>query len=104
MAGRAPRGSEDAGTLTLGLAADAPFRGWQTFPVAPLPYSDSGARIAFYVVLGIFVVLEQRIRLKSLLNRQGVRDDRGSLLVVIVAVGAGVAGGFVIASRVLNAR
>jgi protein-S-isoprenylcysteine O-methyltransferase Ste14 len=66
--------------------------------VAPLPYSDSGARIAFYVVLGVFVVLEQRIRLRSLLNRHGVREDRGSLLVVIVAVGAGVAGGCMLAS------
>jgi protein-S-isoprenylcysteine O-methyltransferase Ste14 len=71
--------------------------------VAPLPYSDPGARIAFYVVLGVFVVLEQRIRLKSRVNRQGSRDDRGSLLVVIVAVGAGVAGAFVVASDVQSA-
>ena len=71
--------------------------------MAPLPYSDSGARIAFYVVVGVFAVLEQRIRLKSLLNRHGVREDRGSLMVVIVAVGAGVAGGFVLASQVPSA-
>ena len=65
--------------------------------MAPLPYSDSGARIAFYAVLGIFVVLEQRIRLKSWFNRSGAREDRGSLLVVIIAVAAGVAGGFLVA-------
>jgi protein-S-isoprenylcysteine O-methyltransferase Ste14 len=68
--------------------------------VAPLPYTDSGARIAFSVVLGVFVVLEQRIRLKSRFNRRGAREDRGSLLVVIVAVAGGVAGGCVVASRV----
>jgi protein-S-isoprenylcysteine O-methyltransferase Ste14 len=65
--------------------------------VAPLPYSDSGARIAFYAVLGVFVVLEQRVRLKSRLNRRGVRQDRGSLLVVIAAVATGVGGGCVVA-------
>jgi protein-S-isoprenylcysteine O-methyltransferase Ste14 len=71
--------------------------------VAPLPYSDLGARIAFAVVLGIFVVLEQRTRLKSRRNRHGAREDRGSLLVVIVAVAAGVAGGCVVAARVPSA-
>ncbi|MEA2191249.1 MAG: hypothetical protein QOI73_1370 [Solirubrobacteraceae bacterium] len=79
------------------------MRRWHTLRVAPLPYSDSGARIAFYVVLGIFVVLEQRIRLKSRLNRHGVHADRGSLLVVIVAVGAGLAGGCVIAGHAPSA-
>jgi protein-S-isoprenylcysteine O-methyltransferase Ste14 len=65
--------------------------------VAPLPYSDIGAKIAFDVVLGVFVVLEQRIRLKSRFNRHGVREDRGSLLVVVVAVAVGVGGGCVVA-------
>lgn len=31
----------------------------------PLSYNHAGARIAFYLVLGAFVVLEQRIRLRS---------------------------------------
>ena len=66
--------------------------------MAPLPYTDSGAKIAFIAVLGVFVVLEQRIRLKSHFNRKGAREDRGSLLVVIVAVAGGVAGGCVVAS------
>jgi protein-S-isoprenylcysteine O-methyltransferase Ste14 len=71
--------------------------------VAPLPYSDPGARIAFYAVLGVFVVLEQRIRLKSRLNRHGAAADRGSLVVVIVAVGAGAAGGFLVAGAAPSA-
>ncbi|HEY6891985.1 MAG TPA: isoprenylcysteine carboxylmethyltransferase family protein [Solirubrobacter sp.] len=66
--------------------------------MAPLPYTDSGAKIAFSVVVGIFVVLEQRIRFKSRFNRHGAREDRGSLLVVIVAVAVGVGGGCVVAS------
>jgi len=71
--------------------------------VAPLPYSDAGARIAFSVVLGVFVVLEQRIRFKSRLNRQGAREDRGSLLVVIVAIALGVGGACVMAGRAPSA-
>jgi protein-S-isoprenylcysteine O-methyltransferase Ste14 len=68
--------------------------------VAPLPYTDSGAKLAFYVVLGIFVVLEQRVRLRSWRNRHGSRVDRGSLLVVIVSVLLGVGGGFALAGGV----
>jgi protein-S-isoprenylcysteine O-methyltransferase Ste14 len=76
---------------------------WQTWTVAPLPYSDPGARIAFSVVLGVFVVLEQWIRIKSRLNRHGDREDRGSLLVVILAVAVGVGGGCVVAAVVPSA-
>ncbi|MDA0163052.1 isoprenylcysteine carboxylmethyltransferase family protein [Solirubrobacter ginsenosidimutans] len=71
--------------------------------MAPLPYTDPGAKIAFFAVLGVFVVLEQRIRLKSRFNRHGTREDRGSLLVVVVAVAAGVAGGCVVAGAVPSA-
>jgi protein-S-isoprenylcysteine O-methyltransferase Ste14 len=66
--------------------------------VTPLPYTDPGARIAFYVVLGSFAVLEQRVRLRSWLNRAGSRMDRGSLLVVIGSVGVGVGGAFALAA------
>jgi protein-S-isoprenylcysteine O-methyltransferase Ste14 len=65
--------------------------------VAPLPYSDPGARIAFSVVLGAFVVLEQRTRFKSRRNRHGASVDRGSLLVVVLALVAGVGGGCLVA-------
>lgn len=66
--------------------------------MAPLTSTDSGAKIAFYAVLVSFAVLEQRVRLRSWLNREGSRVDRGSLLVVIGAVAVGVGGGFVAAA------
>ena len=66
--------------------------------MAPLPYTDSGPKIAFYVVLGSFGVLEQRVRLRSWLNREGSSADRGSLLVVICSVLVGVGGAFALAS------
>jgi protein-S-isoprenylcysteine O-methyltransferase Ste14 len=71
--------------------------------VAPVPYSDAAATVAFSVVLIIFVVLEQRIRWKSRRNRDGAPEDRGSLLVVIAAVAAGVGGGCLVAGRARSA-
>jgi protein-S-isoprenylcysteine O-methyltransferase Ste14 len=71
--------------------------------VPPLPYSEPGARIAFSVVLGVFVALEQRVRFRSRRNRKGAREDRGSLAVVIVAVAAGVGGGCAVAGLVPSA-
>jgi protein-S-isoprenylcysteine O-methyltransferase Ste14 len=68
--------------------------------VTPLPYADTGARIAFFVTVGVFVLLEQRTRLRSLLNREGSRSDRGSLLLVVGSVGAGVVGALVVADHV----
>jgi protein-S-isoprenylcysteine O-methyltransferase Ste14 len=68
--------------------------------VAPLPFSQPGARIAFDVVLGVWVLGEWWIRLRSQLNRRGSRLDRGSLLVVVAFVGAGLGGGFTLAGRV----
>jgi hypothetical protein len=41
-----------------------------------LPYSDLAAKIAFYVVVGVFAAFEWRIRLRSHLNRQGSRSER----------------------------
>lgn len=67
--------------------------------MTPLPFSEAGARIAFFLVLGAWVLLEWRIRLKSAFNRAGDRLDRGSLLIVVATVGPGVAGGFVLARR-----
>jgi protein-S-isoprenylcysteine O-methyltransferase Ste14 len=67
--------------------------------VAPLPFSQPSARIAFFSVLGVWVLLEWRIRLMSLLNRAGDRLDRGSMLIVVASLGAGLAGGFVLARR-----
>ncbi|MGB0091528.1 MAG: hypothetical protein WBP81_03190 [Solirubrobacteraceae bacterium] len=45
------------------------------------------------LILGIFVVLEQRVRLRSWRNRHGSRADHGSLLVVLASVLAGVGEG-----------
>jgi protein-S-isoprenylcysteine O-methyltransferase Ste14 len=71
--------------------------------VEPLPYTDTGAQIAFDVTIGVFVLLEQRTRLRSLLNRQGSRSDRGSLLVVITSLLVGVVGAFVLAGDLTGA-
>lgn len=67
--------------------------------MTPLPYTDTGARIAFSVTVGAFVLLEQRTRLRSMLNREGSRSDRGSLVVVIGSVAVGVLGAFVVAGH-----
>jgi protein-S-isoprenylcysteine O-methyltransferase Ste14 len=75
----------------------------QTCPVTPLPYTQTGAKIAFYVTLGAFVLLEQRTRLRSLLHRQGSRTDKGSLAVVIASVVAGILAAFLFASDVAGA-
>ena len=68
--------------------------------MAPLPYTHAGARIPFFVVLGVWLVAEWRVRLRSHFNRQGARSDRGSVLVVVAFVSAGLAAGFVLAKDV----
>jgi protein-S-isoprenylcysteine O-methyltransferase Ste14 len=76
---------------------------WQTWLVTPLAYTDLGARIAFYITVGVFVLLEQRTRLRSLLNRHGSRSDQGSLLLVIASVTVGVVAAFLLASDIPGA-
>jgi protein-S-isoprenylcysteine O-methyltransferase Ste14 len=68
-----------------------------------LPYSESGAGIAFYAVLVAFALLEWRVRLHSAFNRQGARSDRRSLLWVYLSVAGGLVGGFLLATHVLAA-
>jgi protein-S-isoprenylcysteine O-methyltransferase Ste14 len=70
--------------------------------VAPLPLTEPGARIAFFVLLGTWVVLEWRIRLRSHFDRRGPRADR-SLPVVVAFVYGGLTAGFLIAERVRGA-
>jgi protein-S-isoprenylcysteine O-methyltransferase Ste14 len=65
-----------------------------------LLHGGTGAKVAFYVTIGVFVLLEQRIRWRSALNRNGSRSDRGSLAVVIGSIGLGVAGAFLAAGEV----
>jgi protein-S-isoprenylcysteine O-methyltransferase Ste14 len=70
--------------------------------VAPLPFSQPAAQIAFDVVLGIWVLGEWRVRLRSHVNPHGSRLDR-TLLVVVACIAAGVAGGFALATEVRGA-
>lgn len=77
--------------------------GWQTCPVPPLPNTDAGAKIAFYAIIGIFGLLEQRVRLRSWRNRAGSHEDSGSLLVVLASLTAGIGGGFALAADVHSA-
>jgi protein-S-isoprenylcysteine O-methyltransferase Ste14 len=67
--------------------------------VAPLPFSQPGARIAFFSVVGVWVLLEWRIRLLSVFNRAGNRFDRGSMQIVAATFAAGIVGGLELARR-----
>jgi len=67
--------------------------------VAPLPFTQPEARAAFDVVLGLFVLLELRVRLRSSHNPSGSSVDQGSVVWVVVFIVAGVAGGFALARR-----
>ena len=71
--------------------------------MAPLPFSEPGARIAFDVVLGIWVLSEWGVRVRSHFNRRGSRAVRGSLLVVLALVAAGLGGAFALAGAVHTA-
>jgi protein-S-isoprenylcysteine O-methyltransferase Ste14 len=71
--------------------------------MVPLPFSQSGTRIAFFAIFGIWLLLEWRIRIRSHLNKQGSRVDRGGLVIVVAFVSAGLAGGFLLAENVHRA-
>lgn len=71
--------------------------------MGPLTSTNVGARIAFYLVVGVFAVLEQLTRLRSWRNQQGARADRGSLVVVILSVGVGLAGAVLLAVHLPSA-
>ena len=68
--------------------------------MVPLPDSRLAAQIPFDIVIGIWVLVELRVRLRSSLSRQGARLERGSLLVVLASIYAGVGGGLVLAEKV----
>jgi protein-S-isoprenylcysteine O-methyltransferase Ste14 len=65
--------------------------------MAPLAFTEPDARIAFNVTVGLWMLSEFRIRIRSRLNRAGARMDRGSILVVIATLVAGVGGAFALA-------
>ena len=66
----------------------------------PLPFTDVEAEVAFYVVLVPFVALELVIRLRTLVNREGSREDRASFVLLYLIVGTGIVGPFVLAANV----
>lgn len=65
--------------------------------LAPLAYTDAGARHVFYVVLAMFGASEWSIRFRSRMNHGGTRHDRGSFYVVVATALAGVGGAFTLA-------
>lgn len=64
----------------------------------PLAYVDPVARWVVYAPLIVFVLAEQRARWRSLLNREGTRRDRGSLVVIVVCIIAGTGGAAALAA------
>jgi protein-S-isoprenylcysteine O-methyltransferase len=60
--------------------------------------------ILFDVVVVIWALLELRIRLRSSLDRRGTRLERGSLVLVLGSIYAGVGGGFLLAGKVHGAE
>jgi len=71
--------------------------------MAPLAYTDVGAKYAFYVVLGMFGASEWSIRFRSRMNRGGTHQDRGSFYVVIATALMGVGAAFSLAQLVPSA-
>jgi protein-S-isoprenylcysteine O-methyltransferase Ste14 len=71
--------------------------------LSTLPFDHPGARIAFDVVVGAFVLSELRIRLRSERNRDGSRLDRTSLLVVQATAIGGVGGAVLLTRRLPGA-
>jgi protein-S-isoprenylcysteine O-methyltransferase Ste14 len=58
---------------------------------------------AFGVILGIWALLELRVRLRSGLNRRGSRVERGSFFVVLACISVGLGGGLIVARDVPGA-
>ena len=71
--------------------------------MSTLPLDEPGARIAFDVVVGAFVLSELTIRLRSERNRAGSRLERTSLLVVQATALGGVGGALLLARRLPGA-
>ena len=67
--------------------------------MSSLPLDHPGARIAFDLVAGAFVLSEVRVRLRSERNREGSRLDRMSMRVVQVTVLGGVGGAVLLTRR-----
>jgi protein-S-isoprenylcysteine O-methyltransferase Ste14 len=64
-----------------------------------LPFDQPGARIAFDLVVGVFVLSELRVRLRNGPHPHASQFDRTSLLVVQGSAIAGVGGAVLLAKR-----
>ena len=71
--------------------------------MSTLPFDHPGARIAFDVVVGAFVLSELSVRLRSERHRDGSRIDRTSLLVVQATAIGGVGGAVLLTRRLPGA-
>jgi protein-S-isoprenylcysteine O-methyltransferase Ste14 len=71
--------------------------------MAPLAYTDVGAKYAFYVVLGMFAASEWSIRFRSQKNHGGTRKDRGSFYVIVFTSVLGIGAAFALAHIVQSA-
>jgi protein-S-isoprenylcysteine O-methyltransferase Ste14 len=67
--------------------------------VTSLPLDHPGARIAFDLVVGAFLLSEVRVRLRSDRNREGSRLDRMSMRVVQATAFVGVGGAVLLTRR-----
>ena len=64
-----------------------------------LPFDQPQARIAFDAVVGLFVLSEVRVRLRSDRNPHGTRLDRRSLQVVKATIVVGAGGAVLLAAK-----
>ena len=69
----------------------------------PLPFTDLGADVAFYLVFVLFVAMELVVRLRSLVERGGLEEGRASFALLYLAVATGIVGPFVIAANLRGA-
>jgi hypothetical protein len=60
-------------------------------------------RIAFNIAVGVWVLSEWGIRLRSHFHREGSRLDHGSMLVVVASIVAGVLGALALARTIPGA-
>jgi protein-S-isoprenylcysteine O-methyltransferase Ste14 len=65
--------------------------------VQPLPYTELAAGIPFFGALILFLLLEQRVRLRSWQNKGGSREDHGSHVFVVLCVVGGMGAAFALA-------
>ncbi|GAA2073094.1 hypothetical protein GCM10009840_02670 [Pseudolysinimonas kribbensis] len=70
--------------------------------MVPIAYSQLAPRIVFDVLVGLLALGEVVIRIRSSINSagSGTRPERGSLILLVVALVLGLGGGAVVAGRV----